>query len=112
MWKTVQLLAFSVLVGAVTGCATQQQQLATRQPTAIDTALRRGRFDLNCPAATAVVLSSDFIQPAVQGPWVSGLTRMETQSGFRAAISAGPTSSCVRREPKPASRPAPWVALR
>lgn len=81
MRKTVQLLAFSAVVG-VAGCATQQQQLATRQSTAIDTALQRGRFDLNCPAATATVLSSDFIQPAIQGPWVSGLTRMEYTIGI------------------------------
>ena len=81
MRKTVQLLAFSAVVG-VAGCATQQQQLATRQPAAIDTALQRGRFDLNCPAATATVLSSDFIQPAIQGPWVNGLTRMEYTIGI------------------------------
>jgi hypothetical protein len=81
MRKTVQLLAFSALAGRA-GCATQQQQLSTRQPAAIDTALQRGRFDLNCPSATAVVLSSDFIQPAIQGPWVNGLTRMEYTIGI------------------------------
>ena len=36
---------------------------------------------MNCPSATATVLSSDFIQPAVQGPWVSGLERAEYTVG-------------------------------
>jgi hypothetical protein len=70
-----------LLLGAVAGCATQQQMLAQRQPEATQVALQRGKFDLNCPAATATVLSSDFIQPAIQGPWVSGLERVEYTVG-------------------------------
>jgi hypothetical protein len=65
----------------VAGCATQQQMLQSRQPEAVQTALQRGRFDLNCPGATATVLSQDFIQPAIQGPWVSGLQRVEYTVG-------------------------------
>ena len=77
-WKAGALFA----VAAVTvGCATQTQMLAQRQDGAVQTALQRGRFDLNCPSATATVLSSDFIQPAVQGPWVSGLQRAEYTIG-------------------------------
>src|SRR5215831_16746373 len=75
------VLTFSVALGVIAGCATQQQQLAAKQPAAIDTALQRGRFDLNCPTATATVLSQDFIQPAIQGPWVSGLQRVEYTIG-------------------------------
>ena len=63
------------------GCATQHQVLAQKQDTAVQSALERGRFDLNCPSATATVLSSDFIQPAVQGPWVAGLQRAEYTIG-------------------------------
>ncbi len=63
------------------GCATQQQMLQQQQGTAMETALARGRFDLGCPTATGVVLSSDFIQPAVQGPWVQGLERLEYTIG-------------------------------
>jgi len=33
------------------------------------------------PAATATVLSSDYIQPAVQGPWMGGLDRVEYTVG-------------------------------
>ena len=68
---------------AVAGCPSQQQQLAARQEGAVDAALKRGRFDLNCPAATATVLSRDYIQPAVQGPWVSGITRVEYTVGVQ-----------------------------
>jgi hypothetical protein len=73
-----------VLLGAVTvvsGCASQQQMLNQRQPSAIETALQRGRFELNCPSATATVLSQDYIQPAIQGPWVGGLNRVEYTIG-------------------------------
>ena len=75
-------IALAVLVAcAATGCMSQQQQLAQKQPTAVAAALQRGRFDLNCPGATGTVLSSDFIQPAVQGPWVAGLNRVEYTIG-------------------------------
>ena len=74
-------LAPALLLACIAGCATQQQQLAQRQPEAIQAALQRGRFDLNCPTATATVLSNDYIQPAIQGPWVSGLNRVEYTVG-------------------------------
>jgi len=63
------------------GCATQTQVLQSRQSGAVETALERGRFDLDCPTATAVVLSSDYIQPAIPGPWVGGLQRVEYTVG-------------------------------
>jgi len=71
-----------VTLTLASGCMTQQQQLAAQQPNAVETALARGRFDMNCPTATATVLSSDYIQPAIQGPWVSGLTRAEYTIGI------------------------------
>ena len=67
--------------GIAIGCATQQQMLNQRQPTAVETAVKRGRFDLNCPNATGTVLSQDYIQPAIQGPWVNGMTRVEYTVG-------------------------------
>jgi len=75
---------FAALLAAVAisaGCPSQKQQLAVRQEGAVQTALQRGRFDLNCPAATATVLSRDYIQPAVQGPWVNGVQRVEYTVG-------------------------------
>jgi hypothetical protein len=67
----------------VAGCAAQQQKLLQqRQSSAVDTALQRGRFDMNCPAATATVLSQDYIQPAIQGPRFGGITRAEYTVGI------------------------------
>ena len=82
MEKMVRLLVSGAFIACAAGCATQQQQLAAKQPAAIDTALARGRFEMNCPTATATVLSQDFIQPAIQGPWVAGLQRAEYTIGI------------------------------
>ncbi len=81
--KLWRLMAGLALAATAAGCASQQQQLTTRQPGAIDAALQRARFDLNCPSATATVLSQDYIQPAVQGPWVAGMTRLEYTIGVQ-----------------------------
>lgn len=74
-----------VLVGSlvlfVSSCASQQQQLQQKEGIATQTALTRGRFDLDCPSATATVLSSDYIQPVAQGPWMGGLERAEYTVG-------------------------------
>jgi hypothetical protein len=79
---TTRGIVYGIVLAAVaSGCMTQQQQLAEQQPTAVQTALQRGRFDMNCPQATATVLSSDFINPAVQGPWVAGMSRVEYTIG-------------------------------
>jgi hypothetical protein len=75
----IRLLAVACL--SLAGCMTQQQQLTQRQPNAEQVALQRAQFDMNCPSATATVLSSDYIQPAIQGPWVAGLTRLEYTIG-------------------------------
>lgn len=45
------------------GCQSDAQLLAKEQDIARDAALRRGQFELNCPAATATVLSSVMLQP-------------------------------------------------
>jgi hypothetical protein len=66
----------------VAGCMTQQQMLQQRQYQAEQVALKRAQFDLGCPTANATVLSSDFIQPAIQGPWVQGLQRLEYTIGI------------------------------
>jgi len=79
--RSTTLALFALVTAFPIGCATQKQLLTQKQDGAVQTALQRGRFDLNCPAATATVLSSDFIQPAVQGPWVGGLERVEYTVG-------------------------------
>ena len=77
-----KLAVVIMLCAIAVGCATQQQMLQQRQGEAVQTALARGRFDLNCPGATATVLSQDYIQPAIQGPWVAGLNRVEYTIGI------------------------------
>jgi hypothetical protein len=81
MTRRWTLLAIFAAGALTSGCMNQKQQLDVRQDGAVQTALQRGRFDLNCPQATATVLSRDYIQPAVQGPWVGGLTRIEYTVG-------------------------------
>jgi len=81
MTKPWMLLALYVMVAVTAGCATQNQLLTQRQGSATQTALQRAQFEMNCPSATATVLSSDYIQPAIQGPWVGGLQRVEYTVG-------------------------------
>jgi len=45
----------------VTGCQTQQQMMDQQQPDARHVAQRRGAFELNCPAATAELLSQEIV---------------------------------------------------
>ena len=56
------LVAMTCLVG-VAGCQSEAQQLDAQQQQAVDTALQRVKFDMNCPAATGQVLSRQMIQP-------------------------------------------------
>src|SRR6266566_452174 len=74
MKKRYMLLAF-VGVFAV-GCQSQQQM-------AVQTALNRARFDMNCSSATGQVLSTNVSQPAVQGRFASayGVQRFEYTIG-------------------------------
>jgi hypothetical protein len=90
MRKTGMLFTVaSVLL--IAGCASQSQVLAQRQPDALNAAVKRAQFDLNCPDAKGEVLSSDYIQPAAQGRWggVQGVTRLEYTVG---------TEGCGKRE--------------
>jgi hypothetical protein len=50
-------LAALVLPLIIGGCATEAQFLAQNAPSALNTALARGRFELNCPQASGTVLS-------------------------------------------------------
>ena len=66
---------------AVAGCASQAQFLDGRQAMAMQTAVTRGQFEMNCPAATGTLLSKEVVQPALQGPLVAGLQRAEFTVG-------------------------------
>jgi hypothetical protein len=80
MWKSCILLALIVVV-ATAGCATQAQFLSSNQEMAVQTALNRARFEMNCPEATGTIISREVVQPALQGPWVGGIQRAEYTIG-------------------------------
>jgi hypothetical protein len=85
MSLALMALAYTALVFTAR-CASQSEILAKQQPIALQTAIKRGQFDLNCPEATGEVLSSDYIQPAVQGGrWMAaeGVTRLEYTVGVQ-----------------------------
>ncbi len=71
----------SIVVLGMTGCVSQSQFLDNNQDMALQTAVNRGRFDLNCPAATGLVLSREVVQPALQGPVMGGIQRAEYTVG-------------------------------
>ncbi len=50
-------LAALALPLIISACATEAQFLAQNAPSALNTALARGRFELNCPQASGTVLS-------------------------------------------------------
>jgi hypothetical protein len=76
-------LASCVIMAALVaaGCVTQTQFLDDRQAMAVQTAVSRGQFELNCPAATGTVLSKEVVQPVLQGPWIGGIQRAEFTVG-------------------------------
>jgi len=80
MLKSFTLLAIIAAL-ALTGCVSQQQFLANMQPTALQTAAAKGKFELNCQAAQPVLISQEVVQPALQGPWVGGIQRAEYTVG-------------------------------
>ena len=57
------LAAIPILLSA---CASGPPFADQIQPTAIDMAVRRGQFEMNCPSATGKLISSETIQPPVR----------------------------------------------
>lgn len=74
----VLTLAIPVLAVA---CVSTQQFLAQMEPMAIQTATSRGQFEMSCQAVNATVLSSEVVQPALEGPLVQGVQRAEYTIG-------------------------------
>jgi hypothetical protein len=79
--STLKTLGGLLLVLTVAGCASDQELLANQQDMAIQTALSRGKFELNCPAATGTVLSQETVQPVIRGPMVGGVERVQYTIG-------------------------------
>jgi len=81
--KKIYMLLALVAVLATAGCQTQQQMVQSSQGMALQTALNRAKFDMNCSSATGQVLSTNVSQPSVQGRFASayGVQRMEYTVG-------------------------------
>src|ERR1700722_336703 len=75
------LLGLAALLLGLEGCVSQNQMLDNAQAQAVQTAVGRGRFDMQCPAATGVVISREVVQPALQGGFVQGIQRAEFTVG-------------------------------
>ena len=66
--KTTRVLGAVVLAAVFYGCQSQQQMVDEMQADATQVAKQRGRFELNCPTATASVLSKEMIQSEITAP--------------------------------------------
>jgi len=79
--KTIVTLCMLIAALAAAGCQTQAQFLQSMEEQAMQTALARGKFEMNCPASTASVLSQEVIQPPLRGPYYVGPERAEFTIG-------------------------------
>jgi len=86
--KYAAIVTAACLVG-LAGCESTDQQLDAQQQQAVDTALQRLRFDMNCPAATGQVLSRQIDCPGLREIRVE---RAEYTSAWKAAASGRPSS--------------------
>jgi hypothetical protein len=66
--KTIRVLGAVALAAVLCGCESQQQMVDEMQADATQVAKQRGRFELNCPTATASVLSKEMIQSEITNP--------------------------------------------
>lgn len=73
--------AIALAAGLLAGCASGPPFIDTIQPEAVNMAVRRGQFELNCPSATGQMLSRETLQPLVQTFRYSGVTRAEFTVG-------------------------------
>jgi hypothetical protein len=63
----VRLLVVVMGITILVGCQSQGQLLASEEGIATQTAVRRGKFELNCQQATGTILSSNMLQPVLWG---------------------------------------------
>jgi len=68
----IAIFALPVLLA---GCTSSAQFLQQMEPQAIAEAQRRGAFEMNCPGATATLLSSQTMEPAVRAIMIAGPNR-------------------------------------
>ena len=66
MSQAIRSAGLAVVLLLAAACASQKTDVADRQGTALQTALVRGRSDLGCPSATALLLSSGLADPTAE----------------------------------------------
>ncbi|MCB1847057.1 MAG: hypothetical protein KDI04_06620 [Halieaceae bacterium] len=59
-------IALLALPMVLAGCTSSTQFRQQMEPVAVAEAQRRGSFEMDCPAATATLLSSETLQPEVR----------------------------------------------
>ena len=59
-------------IALIAGCTTDAQYMQKLEPTAIQTGVNRGKFEMSCPEATGTIISKDMLQPAIQGFYAMG----------------------------------------
>jgi hypothetical protein len=64
----IRFMGLVALGAAFCGCQSQQQMVQEMQADATQVAQQRGKFELNCPAATAQVLSNEMVQSNISNP--------------------------------------------
>lgn len=98
---------FAYIVGSVCallcGCESQQQMVNEMKPKAVQTALERGAFELNCPSATAQVLSDEMIEgharryaPPEKGEYTVGVEGCGKRATYMVVCPEGGTG-CIAR---------------
>jgi hypothetical protein len=81
MIKSFKFLALIVPLTMVGCAATQNQSLAIRQDLAMQTAVSRAQFEMNCQEVTPVLISEETVQPVLQEPSVNESQRAEYTIG-------------------------------
>lgn len=76
--KTASTFTIAAALLLLAGCQTTQQIMDASQPQALSIATRRGQFEMNCPAATAQVISREEVPPVLQ---FRGTPRLEYTIG-------------------------------
>ena len=62
-------------------CSSAPPLIDSRQEVAMQTALKRGQFELNCPQATGTILSRQVLQPPITTVRFRGIQRAEYTIG-------------------------------
>lgn len=81
MSRSLKLLMVAALILPAGCAAVQTQFLDNKQDVAIQTAVSRAEFEMNCQEVRPVVISREVVQPALQGPFVNGISRAEFTIG-------------------------------